>query len=90
MELKGSNIPDKNGSPLNVSAIITYKINDPLASLYNVDQFQRYIRDQGLEVLKRVISRFSYMVDNPNEPSLLDDTMVIGRTHPELIFQENA
>jgi regulator of protease activity HflC (stomatin/prohibitin superfamily) len=79
LELKGSNVPDKNGSPLSVSAVVTYKIVDPLASLYNVDQFTSYIRNQGQEVLKRVISRFSYMSDNPNEPSLLDDTMVIGK-----------
>jgi len=84
LELKGSNVPDKNGSPMSVSAIVTYKITDPLASLFNVDQFRRYIRDQGLEVVKRVMSRFAYMSDEDGQPSLLDDTVIIGN----LIFAE--
>ena len=58
---------------------MTFKIVDPLASLFNVDRFQKYIRDQGLEVLKRVMSRFSYMSNESNEPSLLNDTVMIGK-----------
>jgi len=30
MEIKGSSVPDLNGSPLNVSVVITYKIEEPL------------------------------------------------------------
>lgn len=78
MELKGSSVPDSNGSPMNVSAILTYKITDPMASLFNVDNFERYVYDQGLEVLKRVLSRFPYRASKAGEPSLLDDTMIIG------------
>ena len=83
MEIKGSNVPDKNGSPLNVSAVVTYKVTDPLAALFNVDKFGLYIKSQGQEVVKRVISRFSYMSNVEGEPTLLDDTMIIGK---KLIF----
>lgn len=79
MEIKGSNVPDKNGSPLNVSAVVTYKVTDPLAALFNVDKFGLYIKSQGQEVVKRVISRFSYMSNVEGEPTLLDDTMIIGK-----------
>lgn len=78
LELKGSSVPDKNGSPMNVSAIVTYKITDPVASLFNVDDFNKFIYDQGLEVVKRVLCRFAYRSTFPDEPSLLDDTMIIG------------
>lgn len=30
MEIKGSSVPDLNGSPLNVSVVITYKIEEVL------------------------------------------------------------
>ena len=79
MELKGSSVPDKGGSPMHVSAVLTYKIIDPVAMLFNVDDFQKYVYDQGLEVLKRVMSRFCYRSNDPAEPSLLDDTMLIGK-----------
>lgn len=85
MELHGSTVPDKNGSPLRVSAIVTYKVNDPVASLYNVDHYIQYIKDQGLEVLKRVVSRFPYRSNDENVPSLLDDTMIIGKCMKELL-----
>ena len=78
LELKGSSVPDQNGSPMNVSAIVTYQIVDPMSSLFNVDNFTKYINDQGLEVLKRVLSRFPYRSSDPDKPSLLDDTMIIG------------
>lgn len=63
---------------MNVSAIVTYRIIDPMASLFNVDHFNSYVHDQGLEVVKRVCSRFLYRSTDTNEPSLLDDTMIIG------------
>jgi hypothetical protein len=78
MEIKGSSVPDKNGSPMNVSAIITYQVLNPMAFLFNVDDSKMYIHDQGSEVLKKIMSRFDYMSTDPSVPSLLDDTMVIG------------
>ena len=88
MELKGSSVPDQNGSPMNVSAIVTYKIVDPVASLFNVDDFKKYVFDQGLEVLKRVVSRFPYKSSTPGKPSLLDDTMIIGRKKVKINFRK--
>jgi regulator of protease activity HflC (stomatin/prohibitin superfamily) len=78
MELNGSSVPDKNGSPMKVSAVITYKVIDPAASLFNVRNMESYVKDQGLEVLKRVLSRFPYKGVKPGEPSLLEDTDIIG------------
>lgn len=78
MELKGSSVPDKNGSPLKISAVITFKILDPVASLFHVANSQRFVEDQGLEVLKRVVSRFPYKANKPGQPSLLEDTVIIG------------
>ena len=63
---------------MKVSAIVTYKIIDPVASLFYVDNFKKYIYDQGLEVLKRVVSRFPYKSKQPDKPNLLDDTVIIG------------
>lgn len=87
MELSGSSVPDKNGSPLNVSAVVTYRIHDPIASLFNIDHFGKYVKDQGLEVVKRVVAKFPYISSDPNTPSLLDDTMIIGNS---LILQGNV
>jgi hypothetical protein len=93
MEIRGSSVPDKNGSPMNVSAVITYQVHNPMAFLFNVDDAKGYIKDQGSEVLKKIMSRFDYMSNDPGVPSLLDDTMVIGKhftcqQSDELIIRE--
>ena len=36
MALKGSSVPDKSGSPLQVSAIMNYRVNDAIAFTYSV------------------------------------------------------
>ena len=63
---------------MSVSAVITYQVTNPMAFLFNVDQAVSYIKDQGLEVLKKIMSRFEYMSNDPDTPTLLDDTVVIG------------
>lgn len=40
VEIKGSSVPDLHGSPLNVSVVITYKIDEPLPVTYNVIDYQ--------------------------------------------------
>jgi hypothetical protein len=74
-------VPDKNGSPMSVSAVITYQVENPMAYLFNVDRPVKYIKDQGLEVVKKIMSRFDYMSNEPGVPTLLDDTVIIGKPH---------
>lgn len=64
IEIKGSSVPDKGGSPLNVSVVITYAVENPLATVYNVDNPIDYLKSQSLEVVKRVISYFPYRSNN--------------------------
>ncbi len=88
MELKGFSVPDANGSPLNVSAIVTYKVDDPAKSLYNVSGCFSYMHTQALEVLKRVLAKFPYRSSDPSKPSLLTDTVVIGKVMKELLQEK--
>lgn len=64
---------------MKVSAMVTYKITDPLAAIYNVENYESYIHDQAMEVVKRVCSRFHYRTNHPLEPSLMNDSTVIGQ-----------
>ena len=43
IRIKGTSVPDLQGSPLNISVVITYVINEPLASMYNVDRNINYM-----------------------------------------------
>jgi hypothetical protein len=66
-----SAIPDLSGSPMNVSTLITYVVNDPVASVYNVENLYTFIQTQALEVVKTVCNKFKYRDQDPSKPSLL-------------------
>lgn len=85
IELNGTSVPDKNGSPLTISVVITYSIQNALFSTYNVQNETNYLHTQALEVVRRVVSKFKYRSNNENEVTLLKDSMVLGRYMKDLL-----
>ena len=83
MALKGSSVPDKTGSPLQVSAIMNYRVNDAIAFTYSVADPTHYIENQALEVLRRVCARFPFQ--SVKEPCLIADSKFIGVCMRELV-----
>lgn len=45
INLKGSSVPDLQGAPMNVSAIINYRITDSLQATYGVVDLNQYIEN---------------------------------------------
>ena len=86
--LKDSSVPDSNGSPLNVSAIVTFKVADPIKVLYNVNGYVSYLQSQAVEVLKRVVTKLPYRNSDPSSPSLLSDTVIIGKLMREVLQEK--
>ena len=85
IELSGSSVPDKNGSPLTISVVITYSIQNALFSTYNVQNETNYLHTQALEVVRRVVSKFRYRSNHKDEITLLKDSMVLGKYMKELL-----
>lgn len=76
MSLLGSSVPDQRGSPLSISAIINYRVNDAIAFSYSVKDPVEYIENQALEVIRRVCGQFPFY--DKSEPCLISDTAIIG------------
>jgi regulator of protease activity HflC (stomatin/prohibitin superfamily) len=85
IDIKGSSIPDARGSPLNVSAVVTYAVDHPVEALYHVNGLPGFIKNQGYDVLRRVCSKFPYRSNNPSEASLLDDGSLISKHLKEML-----
>jgi regulator of protease activity HflC (stomatin/prohibitin superfamily) len=75
--IKGSSVPDLKGAPMNVSAIVNFKIVDPIKCAYEVNDYQKFIDNQSLEVLRTTCAKFAYRTDNL-EPCLMTDSSLIG------------
>jgi len=65
---------------MNVSAVVTYSVTDPVKANYHVMNLQNYVTNQGFDVLRRVCGKFPYRSNDPNEASLGDDSSIIS-TH---------
>lgn len=86
LPIQGSSVPDARGSPMNVSAVVTYAVKDPVAATYHVLNLQNYVTNQGFDVLRRVCGKFPYRSNDPNEASLGDDSTIIS-THLKDMLQ---
>jgi regulator of protease activity HflC (stomatin/prohibitin superfamily) len=85
MTLKGSSVPDKTGSPMAISAVMNYQVEDAIAYAYSVDDPYEYIQNQGAEVLRRVCSKFPYLSNH--EPSISKNSSFLGVCLRELTQQ---
>jgi regulator of protease activity HflC (stomatin/prohibitin superfamily) len=66
-------VPDSTGSPMNVSCIVNFVIEDPINALFGVENYRSFIEMQGSDVIKRICSKFRYRSNDPNEVSILAD-----------------
>ncbi len=63
-------VVDTHGSPIQVSAVVVYRVADAAKALIDVQGYQAYVLTQASTVVKTVCSRFPYESSNPEEPSL--------------------
>jgi len=59
-DLPTQKITDVAGNPILVSAVITYRFNNPTYALLNVQSPQSYVMTQAQAALKQVVGRYSY------------------------------
>jgi len=59
-DLTKQKILDRNGNPLSVSAVITYRFDDPGSALLRVQNANDYVINQAAASLKNVVGKFTY------------------------------
>lgn len=83
-------MPDATGSPLNVSAMISYVVDDPVSYLYSVDNTYTFVQNQMFEVMRRVCSKFKYKSTDESEVTLLEDSHLIAIEMCKLLKKRTA
>ena len=90
MTARGSSVPDATGSPLNVSAMISFVVDDPIAFLYSVENPASFVQNQMFEVMRRVCSKFKYKSTDESEVTLLEDSHLIAIEMCKLLKKRTA
>lgn len=64
-EVHRTTVVEANGNPIEISAVVTYRVEDSRKALLDVVNYQSFVRDQATAVVKRVAAKFPY--DSPRE-----------------------
>jgi len=69
LDLKNVKIIDSVGNPINVSAVVVYKVVNSKKAFFNVEDYASFIEDQSQTVIRQVVSKYPYETDD-DSPNL--------------------
>ncbi|KAL0233277.1 hypothetical protein GEMRC1_012022 [Eukaryota sp. GEM-RC1] len=84
-----TDIVDSTGAMLEVSCVVTYQVVDSMTAGLNFEDVHQYIHNISLTVLKRVISQYPYITEDPEEPSLKSESQAVSARMCELMQEKS-
>lgn len=70
-------VNDANGSPIEISAVIVWRVDSPAKAYYNVNNYMQFVSVQSESVIREFASNYPYDSEN-NEESLRKNSDVIS------------
>ena len=72
-----SKVNDRDGNPVEISAVVVWKVVDTAEALFEVDDYEDYVAVQSEAALRNLASRYPYD-GSEDEQSLRGDTTAVG------------
>jgi len=63
-------VNDRRGNPIEIAAVVVWRVNDTANALFDVDDYQRFIDIQIETALREIASHFAYDNAEHDEPTL--------------------
>jgi regulator of protease activity HflC (stomatin/prohibitin superfamily) len=63
-------VNDKRGNPVEIAAVIVWRVQDTAMAMFDVDNFETYIRTQSESALRHLASLYAYDNGEDNESTL--------------------
>jgi regulator of protease activity HflC (stomatin/prohibitin superfamily) len=70
LDIVPTTVVEVNGNPIEISAVVVYRVTDTYKAALHVQDYTKFITDQAGAVIKRVASRFPYESADPTRPCL--------------------
>ena len=80
LEVPRATVVEANGNPIEISAIVVYRVSDTRKAALDVQDVGVFIRNQATSVIKRVASQFPYESSDPAVPCLRKESEDVSRT----------
>ncbi len=80
-------VNDKRGNPVEISAVVVWRVQDTAQAVFSVDDFETYVRVQAEAALRHVATQFAYDEGEDlaeGEPTLLQGASVVQALKAEL------
>ncbi len=81
LHIETATVVERNGSPILISAVVVYRVEDTRKAALEVENFNRFIEDQAGAVIKRVSSQFPYESPDKTEPCLKSESDVVTKAY---------
>ncbi|MBK6981664.1 MAG: SPFH domain-containing protein [Betaproteobacteria bacterium] len=69
-------VNDKRGNPVEIAAVVVWRVQDTAQAMFDVDDFENYVRVQSESALRHVATRYNY--DEGEEPHANEVTLRAG------------
>jgi regulator of protease activity HflC (stomatin/prohibitin superfamily) len=76
-EISITTVLERNGNPIQISAIVVYRVADSYKAALEVENYRKFIEDQASAVIKRCSSQFPYESADLSEPCLKHESDVV-------------
>ena len=70
LDIHPTTVLERNGNPINISAVVVYRVSDSYRAALDVENYRQFIEDQAGAVIKRCSSQFPYESADHSEPCL--------------------
>jgi regulator of protease activity HflC (stomatin/prohibitin superfamily) len=78
-------VNDKRGNPIEIAAVVVWRVNDTAQASFDVDNYDGYVHTQSETALRHLASTYNYDDGEENEPTLRSNVdAVSGALREEL------
>ncbi len=77
LEIPKTTVVEKNGNPIEISAIVLYRVDDTYKAALQVEDYHRFLSNQAGAVVKRVSSKFPYESGDEETQCLKKESEVV-------------
>ncbi len=70
LDIATTTVVEVNGNPIEISAVVVYRVEDTYKAALHVEDYRQFIEDQAGAVVKRVAAKFPYESADPGKPCL--------------------
>lgn len=77
LEVHRTTVVEKNGNPIQISAVVVYRVQDTVKAALDVENYWEFLADQAGAVVKRVASRYPYESVDESVPCLKKESETV-------------